>query len=110
MREGGALVQRLSEHLNLSTWRGAVASAFGVGYSRQPLCGDEVWVDVAVEGGVEGGVIQQARYRGQGCAVSMARWPRGCFERLGDAGTGGIARVSCPPSPLVALRSSGFAI
>ena len=36
-------MERMSEHVSLSTWRGAVALASGVGYARQSLCGDEVW-------------------------------------------------------------------
>ena len=34
----------------------------------------------------------------------LAGWPRCRFGRLGDEGTRGITRVSCPLSPLVALQ------
>ena len=61
-------MERMLEHVKSSTWCGAITSASCSSYARQPLCGDEVWIDVAIEGGI----IMQVRYRGQGCAVSMA--------------------------------------
>ena len=61
-------MERMLEHVKSSTWCGAITSASCSSYARQPLCGDEVWIDVSVEGEI----ISQARFRGQGCAVSMA--------------------------------------
>ncbi len=61
-------MQRIVEHDRLSTWRGAVATPSHSGYARNPLCGDEVSVDVDV---VEE-IIRQMRFRGQGCVVSQA--------------------------------------
>ena len=40
-----------------------------------------------------------ARFGAYRCA--LAGWPRHRFRCLGDEGTRGIARVICPPSPLV---------
>lgn len=61
-------MQRISEHLNLSTWQGAIDRSTHVGSARNALCGDEVWVDMEVVGGA----IWQARFHGQGCMVSQA--------------------------------------
>ena len=69
-------MERILEHIKRTTWRGGIAVASRSGYARQTLCGDEVWIDVAVEDAI----ISQARYRGQGCAVSM-----GCASMLCEA-------------------------
>ena len=61
-------MERMLEHVSRTTWRGVISSASCSGYARQPLCGDELWIDVAVVDGI----ISQVRYRGQGCAVSQA--------------------------------------
>jgi len=49
---------QLFEHDRLSTWRGALNCPTYVGFARNPLCRDEVWVDLEV---VEG-VTRQARF------------------------------------------------
>lgn len=59
---------RLTDHDRLHTWRGAINRPTHVGFARNPLCGDEVWVDLDVVGGT----IRQARFHGQGCMVSQA--------------------------------------
>lgn len=59
---------RISDHDRLSTWRGALNRPTHVGFARNPLCGDEVWVDLEVAGDT----IRQMRFHGQGCVVSQA--------------------------------------
>ena len=61
-------MNRLTEHDRISTWRGALNRPTHVGFARNPLCGDEVWVDLEVVCGV----VRQARFHGQGCVVSQA--------------------------------------
>lgn len=51
-----------------TTWRGALNRPTHVGFARNPLCGDEVWVDLEIVCGV----VRQARFHGQGCVVSQA--------------------------------------
>lgn len=62
------MIDRVSEHDRLSTWHGALNRPTHVGFARNPLCGDEVWVDLEVAGCT----ISQARFHGQGCVVSQA--------------------------------------
>jgi len=59
---------RLEEHDRLAKWRGALNRPTYVGFARNSLCGDEIWPDLEV---VQNS-IQQARFHGQGCAVSQA--------------------------------------
>lgn len=61
-------MQRLVDHHQHSAWRGELSTRSHVGYARNPLCGDEVSVDVDL--GKE--IIRQIRFRGQGCVVSQA--------------------------------------
>ncbi len=59
---------RLVEHDRLATWRGALNRPTYVGFARNPLCGDEIWLDLEI---VQNS-IRQARFHGQGCVVSQA--------------------------------------
>lgn len=59
---------RIAEHDRCPTWRGSPSRPTHTGYARNPLCGDEVSVDLEV---VED-VIRHIRFRGQGCVVSQA--------------------------------------
>lgn len=72
-------IHRLCAHDRLSTWRGALNRPTHVGFARNPLCGDEVWVDLEVVGGT----LRQARFHGQGCVVSQA-----CASMLCEGGEG----------------------
>ncbi len=47
---------------------GALDGATGVADGKNPLCGDHVTVEVAVDGDV----IREVRFTGQGCAISKA--------------------------------------
>ncbi len=60
--------ERLEEHNQLATWRGALNRPTYVGFARNSLCGDEIWLDLEV---VKNS-IRQARFHGQGCVVSQA--------------------------------------
>lgn len=68
IRELSVEMRRIADHDRLSTWRGRLGSPSHSGYSCNPLCDDEVSVDVEVVDGV----IRQMRFRGQGCVVSQA--------------------------------------
>ena len=59
---------RLEEHDRLATWRGALNRPTFVGFARNALCGDEIWLDLEVVNNL----IRQARFHGQGCVVSQA--------------------------------------
>ncbi len=59
---------RLVEHDRLATWRGALNRPTYVGFARNSLCGDEIWLDLEI---VQNS-IRQARFHGQGCVVSQA--------------------------------------
>ncbi len=59
---------RLGEHDRLATWQGALNRPTFVGFARNALCGDEIWLDLEVAQNS----IRQARFHGQGCVVSQA--------------------------------------
>lgn len=59
---------RITEHDRLATWRGALNRPTFVGFARNAVCGDEIWLDLEV---VKNS-IRQARFHGQGCVVSQA--------------------------------------
>jgi len=59
---------RITEHDRLSRWQGALNRPTFVGLARNPVCGDEIWLDLEV---VQDS-IRQARFHGQGCVVSKA--------------------------------------
>ncbi|GIX04298.1 MAG: hypothetical protein KatS3mg114_0167 [Planctomycetaceae bacterium] len=61
-------MDRIAEHDRRSTWRGSLSYPMHTGYVRSPLCGDEVWIDLVLADGV----VQEVRFRGQGCLVSQA--------------------------------------
>lgn len=62
------IMQRITDHDRLSTWHGTLDRASHIGFGRNPLCGDEVWVELIVAREI----IQQIRFHGQGCVVSQA--------------------------------------
>ena len=62
------MMDRITEHDRLPTWRGTLSSPTLEGYARNPLCGDEVWVELMIKEKV----IRQIRFHGQGCVVSQA--------------------------------------
>jgi nitrogen fixation protein NifU and related proteins len=59
---------RITEHDRLATWRGALIRPTFVGFARNALCGDEIWLDLEI---VQNSV-RQARFHGQGCVDSQA--------------------------------------
>lgn len=61
-------MNRLSDHDRLCVWRGTLTRFTHVGRARNSLCGDEVWIDLVLADGV----VQEVRFRGQGCVVSQA--------------------------------------
>ncbi|RLS54290.1 MAG: iron-sulfur cluster assembly scaffold protein [Planctomycetota bacterium] len=61
-------MNRIADYDRQSTWRGALNRPTHLGFARNPLCGDEVWVDLEVVVGA----IREARFHGQGCVVSQA--------------------------------------
>jgi nitrogen fixation NifU-like protein len=64
-----ALYQELIlDHHRRPRNRGELADATARASVRNPLCGDEVAMAVAVRGGV----VREARFTGQGCAISRA--------------------------------------
>jgi len=61
-------MNRISEHDRNTKRRGPLNRPTHVGFARNPLCGDEVWLDLDVVGDA----IRQARFHGQGGVVSQA--------------------------------------
>jgi len=59
---------RLKEHDRLATWRVALNRPTFVGFARNALCGDEIWLDLEVVRNS----IHQAGFHGQRCVVSQA--------------------------------------
>ncbi len=59
---------RIQHHSKVFAWRGDLASHTHLGFARNPLCGDEIRIDLLVEKEY----ISKIRFRGQGCVVSQA--------------------------------------
>lgn len=59
---------RLQEHSDTLGWRGNLACRSHLGFARNPLCGDETWIDLLLDNDL----VAKIRFRGQGCIVSQA--------------------------------------
>jgi nitrogen fixation NifU-like protein len=111
------------EEVILDHWRrprhkGRLPDATGSAIEANPLCGDVVRLEVRVEGGT----IADARFSGEGCAISQAAAslltelivgkPVAEVERMQDedllSALGGVVRtrLSCALLPLRALRKA----
>lgn len=60
--------EALIEHYKNSTHRGKLANATKTIKEANPLCGDMLELDLLIEDGV----IKDAKFDGQGCAISIA--------------------------------------
>lgn len=56
------------DHYRTPRNKGALPGATGSAHLSNPTCGDEVTVEAIVEGGV----IREARFTGQGCSIAQA--------------------------------------
>ena len=59
---------RILEHYRKPRNKGALAGATGSAHIANPTCGDDVTVQVIVDGGV----IRDLRFTGQGCSIAQA--------------------------------------
>ena len=60
--------ERILSHYRQPRNKGPLAGATARGHVVNPTCGDEVTVEAIVEGGV----IREARFTGQGCSIAQA--------------------------------------
>ena len=60
--------EQILDHYRRPRNKGALASATASAHLSNPTCGDEVTVEVIVDGGV----IREVRFTGQGCSIAQA--------------------------------------
>jgi nitrogen fixation NifU-like protein len=56
------------DHFKHSSHAGTLPTAQIKAEGNNPLCGDELWFDIAMEGAT----LKQVRFHGKGCAISQA--------------------------------------
>lgn len=90
VRQFMTLADRIAEYDRRLACRGSLSHPTTTGYARNPLCGDEVWIDLVMASDT----VQQIRFRGRGCLVSQA-----CASMLCEGAEGkaiGYLRTATP--------------
>lgn len=66
----GLYQELILDHSRRRSGEGELADASAEHYERNPTCGDEVTVQLAIEPGT--GIIRSLAWQGNGCSISMA--------------------------------------
>lgn len=67
-------------HARSGRWRGTLADATHRSHCRNPVCGDQVRIEVRVRNGT----VEEIRFQAQGCFISQASASMVCENAIGS--------------------------